>query len=147
MKTLASSSPGLNQVLFLDFDGVVRFKDQFSGSHLTLLADILDPTGARVVISSDWRRNGQEWCRNQLGSRLSRMFHPDWCIPTEGERWREITTWLEHHPNFEHYCILDDFKFHFIGAPYPMLDRLILCSNRHGVLLKMTPVIRSTLLR
>jgi hypothetical protein len=148
-KTLESSSPGLkkNSVLFLDFDGVVRIADRFCGDRIRLLADILEPTGARVVISSDWRGDGQEKCREYLGSRLSRLFHPDWCIPVKGERWAEIRAWLKDHPDFENYCILDDFKFHFTGAPDNMLDRLILCTNRHGLLAKMAPVIQKTLLR
>jgi len=137
----------MNKILFLDFDGVLRFENAFSGSHLELLADILDGIGARVVITSDWRKQGQEWCRAMIGDRLSRLVHPDWCTSVLGDRWVEISIWLHLHPDFEHYCILDDFRYHFDGAPDAMLDRLILCSNRYGLVAKMGPVIRDTLLR
>jgi hypothetical protein len=126
---------------------VIRIGDHFSEDRIRLLCTILEQAKARVVVSSDWRADGEKACRGHMGMRLSRLLHPDWCTPVLGDRWAEIRQWLELHPDFERYCILDDFRFHFTGAPEAMTDRLVLCNNRHGILAKMAPVILSTLLR
>lgn len=83
----------MDSALFLDFDGVVRLTGEtsdrnafFCKERLDLLADILEPLGTRLVISSDWRSDGQEKCRDYIGHRLARILHPDWQIPVMG--WR-----------------------------------------------------------
>lgn len=133
----------MDSILFLDFDGVLRIgleggwasasSAYFAPEKLRLLADILEPLKTRIVISSDWRDFGLKHCQEQLGSRLSRMIHPDWQITRDTIRWHEVELWLDNHPEIEKFCILDDMSSLFSGAPPRIFNRVVLCNNRHGL--------------
>lgn len=146
----------MNPILFLDFDGVIRVssnqgwvtsKDiQFSQERMDMIADILEKVDAKVVVSSDWRDQGnKEEIKSLLSPRLSNLLHEDWMTPIKGKRWIEILQWLKEHPEIKTYAILDDFISHFNGCPDDMGKRIILCSNRYGFVTSMNERLANTL--
>lgn len=118
----------LKKVIFLDIDGVLnsvaydRTRTEEDGnidvSRLPLVKQIVDATGAGIVLSSSWRRH---WsadgidCDN-IGIRLNNTFYragltisdktPD--IPSRADA---ISAWLELHKETEAFVILDDEVF------------------------------------
>ncbi len=121
------------KIVFLDFDGVVRFPvftgewppdAEFSQEHIGRVADLVQTSGASVVISSTWRLRMD---RAGILSALGRTFpaerlHPDWATPdlspTLGElpRGQEIEAWLGDHPAVTRFVILDDLPQSRFGA-------------------------------
>ena len=132
----------MDSVLFLDFDGVIRISLEggwidassayFAPEKIRIIAEIIEPLKTRIVISSDHKDFGLEYCRKNLGSRLGRLIHPDWKTADSIIRWHEIELWLDAHPDIEKFCILDDRADLFTGAPPRIAERLVLCNNRHG---------------
>lgn len=117
------------QVIFLDFDGVLNAETDDSGDADELwsaawldskmvgrLTQLVETTGARVVISSSWRqRRTQEELRAILAEHgySSGILDvtPRHTRPAEGERLvraNEITAWLAVHPEVTSFVILDD---------------------------------------
>jgi hypothetical protein len=145
-------------VIFLDFDGVIRVAVQggwitadqaeFCQSRMKLLAAICANTGAAIVVSSDWRylENHQE-IKRHLSPYLAALLHPDWATPITGHRWNEVEHWLARHPEVKRYAILEDFAPHFDGCGEAMQSRLILCTNRHGLVPELVPRITAILSR
>lgn len=108
------------KVIFLDIDGVlntcrthVRRKDHYIGIEqrkVLLLKQIVDATGAHIVLSSTWRSSPDSFNDARL------------CLWTDGlvifdvtpdynfrrPRGHEIADWLEQHPEVTHYVIIDD---------------------------------------
>lgn len=132
------------KVLFLDFDGVIRVrcdwsdapdKMDFCPDRMRRVAQIVAHAGASIVVSSDWRLLEEERAVLRLmePSLMRELFHEDWSTPVSAPRWKEIQMWLLAHPEVTSYAILDDFATHFEGAPQAMMERLVLCSNRHGL--------------
>jgi hypothetical protein len=130
----------MNNIIFLDFDGVVRIPIEgrmaFSKHILKGLADICERQHAKIVVSSDWRvvidrvlENADE-IKHMLGP-LAPYLHQDGGTPILGSRVREILSWLEDHPD-SNYAVLDDVPVFFAGAPRELQDRLIICNARHG---------------
>lgn len=112
------------KIVFLDVDGVLN-SDQTTRSTATgwtfvgsrevkRLKDILDATGAKVVLSSDWRydrddpSNTDFW---ELQTELLRYgisfydYTPE--LPS-AHRGAEIDLWLRNHPDVQNFVILDD---------------------------------------
>lgn len=125
------------KILFLDFDGVIRISSEELGweaefvyDKLKLVEQICINTGAKIVISSDWRMEANVL---EMISSLVPYLHEDWKTPVIGPRWKEIDEWLGRNLNVRQFVILDDFTPHFIGAPKEIKERLIVCSNRHGL--------------
>lgn len=73
----------VDPIIFLDFDGVLTARDTTPGSYLSnggdgygmsercygILAELLSASGAKVVISSNWRRYGPDgvWSSPEFG--------------------------------------------------------------------------------
>lgn len=115
------------KVLFLDIDGVLKVEDEFRRSirieHLprirtARLQEVLNLTGAQIVVSSTHRESDQTLTKLQ---RLGLWpFHPDWRTPfptgeqrvgsilVANSRGREIADWLARHPEVTRYAIVDD---------------------------------------
>ncbi len=140
-------------VVFLDFDGVIRVAVStdwdastafdFCQKRMEILRKVALITGVRYVVSSDWRHLSKRGeIESHLSPYLAELLHEDWATPVTGHRWNEVQRWLFRHPEVSHYAILDDFAPHFDGCPQAMLDRLLLCTNRHGV----TPKIAARLI-
>lgn len=136
-------------VIFLDFDGVIRLAldEGWTGStgaafcqiRMKTLREVSQKTGARFVISSDWRHmDNLEEIQRHLSPFLADLLHPDWATPITGHRWNEVALWLIRHPEVTTYAILEDFAPHFEGCPPSMAARLLLCSNRFGLVPEIT---------
>lgn len=114
------------KVIFLDIDGVLnnrRTTRTTTCTHYTFvsarlvknLKRIVDETGAKVVLSSDWRYDRDNPMCNgdflELRGELRRYgiqfygFTPE--LPT-AHRGAEIEQWLQNHTEVENYVILDD---------------------------------------
>jgi hypothetical protein len=122
------------KVIFLDIDGVLNYDKWYVSNEYQKLQwnedneldidpacaerinKICEKTGAKVVISSDWRIS---WYGTQL--RLERGgINPEYILDKTPERiWinipgfdhsrgAEINDWLEMHPECEKYVIIDD---------------------------------------
>lgn len=119
------------KIIFLDVDGVLNSQEDFlSLSHeelsempcevfdrpLKLLKQIIDKTGAKVVISSSWRMtlfSGTAVLYNKLINKLGEFnIKPISVTPMlSGEnkqRGDEIRAWLENNSDVTHFIILDD---------------------------------------
>ncbi len=113
------------KVVFLDVDGVLNNNKtvrrttggyRFVGSRqLKNLKRIITETGAKVVLSSDWRYGRDDPSHNsdylELRDELSRYgikiygFTPE--LPSE-HRGAEIDEWLKAHAEVSNFVILDD---------------------------------------
>jgi hypothetical protein len=132
-----------HSIIFLDFDGVIRVSDggigmgdgfDFCQSRMKMLATVASQCGARIVVSSDWRNFGnRQEIEILLSPYLDDLLHEDWMTPICGPRWNEVAKWLGSHPDVTNYAILDDFIQHFEGCPEGMRSRLLLCTNRYGL--------------
>ena len=120
------------KVIFLDIDGVLNYTQWYVDDRnpgnldgeegdldplcVNRIINICNNTGAKVVISSDWRIS---WYGTQL--RLGRMgLDENYILDKTPERiWinipgfdhsrgAEINDWLEMHPECEKYVIIDD---------------------------------------
>ena len=118
------------KVLFLDIDGVLNSKRydetrtlgnsfNIDESRLPLLKQIIDRTGASIVLSSTWRHKLYENCKpkNGEGTRLLFTFEKyslniSSITPSDPElstRPQEIEAWLlEHKDEVEAFAIIDD---------------------------------------
>nr|WP_274382741.1 HAD domain-containing protein [Methylorubrum extorquens] len=111
--------------MFLDVDGVLnadrtpawRGRDivwRVEAACVGYLNEVLDRTGATVVVSSAWRigpHRGPEGCRAMLRERGVRArFHRDWRTKRMwgGPRGDEIAEWLSRHPEVTSWAIVDD---------------------------------------
>lgn len=123
------------KIIFLDIDGVLNynnFKGETAGGtmfvsdkKMTLLARLVNETGAKIVLSSTWRVG---WAHLDLGqqSALSEDFIElrdkfaeygleFYSRTTIQDRWSrergdEIREWLDTHSDVEGYVILDDMS-------------------------------------
>lgn len=118
----------MSKIIFLDIDGVICTHRGKASQGLRNHDDYLEPTAcdlvfrlieefdAQVVISSTWRKNGEEYVReafdsaNQSG--ITEAFHFIWATPENGKsRGYEIQEWLYKEFDIkepEAYLILDD---------------------------------------
>ena len=115
-----------NKVLFLDVDGVLNNESTNAvapsgctgvmDSKVKLLKEIIDETGAKVVLSSDWRLcDPRDVDYRYLVSKLKYKGGisiygktPDTSWSRRGE---EILMWLDDHPRVKSWVVLDDIKF------------------------------------
>lgn len=114
------------KVIFLDFDGVITtLESRFNLSKvkMEMVKDIVDATGAKIVISSCWRYNTLEDTIKSITTVSNRVPEPflmasdvigvtKRLYPARGEtrvlRGSEINLYLEEHPDITNYVILDD---------------------------------------
>ena len=121
------------KVIFLDFDGVLNSKKYVIGcgeygviidpTRMILLKQIVDETGANIVLSTSWRehweKNSSE-C-NDTGKQINAIFDEcglkifDKTPKLHLRRELEIQDWLNKHPEIEKFVVLDDM---FLGAEF-----------------------------
>lgn len=116
---LLSDVVTIRRVLFLDVDGVLNTRPgSLDMDKISLVREIVDATGAKVVISSSWRTVPEQMVR--LKRALSAVgIEPIGrtpCFDHSNEpglkmtypRWKEVRAWLEENPGVDQYVILDD---------------------------------------
>lgn len=127
------------KVIFLDIDGVLnsisydRVRTDEDGNidktRLVLVKELVDKTGAKIVLSSSWR---DHWEKNteyldEEGKKLISVFAEAGLeiygkTPKIGylERSEEIRLWLKENPNVTHFVALDDHGYNW-GDMEPFL--------------------------
>lgn len=110
-----------SKIIFLDIDGVLNVMSQefddygqlFNPIFVKNLADIIEKTNAKLVISSTWRFSGREFMmnmwrhRNLPGEVIDAT--PDLGFNDNIVRGDEIKAWLEKNiDKVDNYCIIDD---------------------------------------
>lgn len=114
-------------VIFLDFDGVMTTRktryDNFDPECTKRLQEILDKTGAKIVVSSTWRINKDLVFLKKLFEEWG--INPDDVIGLTPRfsgkgRGTEITAWLDKNL-VDNYIVIDDDSF---DIP-PHLERLV----------------------
>lgn len=117
-------------VLFLDFDGVLNtgnspyrdeFGDLFDSASIHELKRIIDSANPAIVISSSWKMLGlgtlrEMWRDRGLPGRIFGITPSDASnemmmrgeMPSPKLKGAEIQQWLDEHPDYTHYVILDD---------------------------------------
>lgn len=106
------------KIIFLDFDGVITSyytKYRISKDKIKLIENLINETGAKIVISSSWRhgsKNVEEFINKNLSEISDSIFVKsiigltEVLSPVRGE---EIQKWIDDHNNeIESYVILDD---------------------------------------
>jgi hypothetical protein len=117
------------KIIFLDIDGVLNVycegRDQFGCTFHTNfvenLRNIIDKTGAKIVISSSWRTDGLDvmkelWKYRDLPGEVIDVTPDSYYLINEGkfefydqvERGHEIQYWLDKHKEVTNYVIIDD---------------------------------------
>jgi methionine--tRNA ligase beta chain len=138
------------KAIFLDIDGVlnVDYKDRdqfghiFRDEYVQNLAEIVQKTGAKLVISSTWKDKGIErmlnlWKERNLPGEIIDIT-PD-CVEVceatnivyydQVKRGHEIKLWLDRHPEVTTYVILDDIQ-DFLDEQQ---DKFVNCSTGEPV--------------
>lgn len=134
---------------FFDCDGVLnttKTTRMSCGFHFVdtrkvlRLREIVERTGAVLVMSSSWRYGATKNCAwyemigyNELQEEFKRLRCPLWidttpCMPGT-KRQKEIFAWLAVHPEVDEFIIIDD-----VGEELQFYkDRLVLTDPRHGL--------------
>ena len=107
----------MSKIIFLDIDGVLNGIDYqmaateappfIDKSCLEILKELIDKSGAKVVLSSSWKRGweagrGIDLIFQQAGIDIYDI------TPNLGRKCTEITAWLKAHTDVESFVILDD---------------------------------------
>lgn len=135
------------KVIFLDFDGVLNSEKfvrscEYCGvmldpSRMILLKQIIDATGAKIVLSTSWRMHWDkdECLCNNVGLDINRIFGEYQLkifdkTPKLYDRVTEIKVWLENHPQTQAFAVLDDA---FLNADF-LNEHFVRTSNlRNGL--------------
>lgn len=112
------------KAIFLDFDGVITIPPKWilNLDKIKLIKRIVDETDAKIIISSSWRADTVENTISRIFSQTKHNNIITWFINhlydvTPGisdEQYKgagrggEIQTYLNHHPEFDNYVIIDD---------------------------------------
>lgn len=121
------------KILFLDIDGVLNSREydrkrnwneqtDIDETRLPLVKEIIDKTGAKIVLISTWRSH---WDRDESlcdedGMYINRLFSKYGLAIYDktqdlgllSKRKDEVKTWLaEHKSDIESFVILDDYRF------------------------------------
>lgn len=147
-----------SRVIFLDFDGVIRVavdsglgglhKAEFCQKRMQMLGEVCRATGAQIVVSSDWRNiDNLLEIQGCLFPYLTPYLHKDWSTPICGHRWNEVNRWLREHAEVTQYAILEDFAPHFEGCGRDMQSRLVLCTNRYGLVSELAERVTKLILQ
>ena len=141
-----------NKIIFTDVDGVLNCSTTtkrlqvcneftFVDTRKVLrLREIVERTGAQLVLSSTWRFGADPkafWLEREalreLVAEFRRLRCPLWFDTTpylpSTKRWQEINAWLILH-DAEDFIILDDWGEEEFR---PMMDRLVKCDPRKGL--------------
>ena len=94
--------------------GITFFSD-FDSDAVAVLNDIIQQTGAEIVISSDWKRettlSGMCEFYQKQGIEKMPLAYTDWmpgAATYHQQRAGEINAWLDQHPETTHWCAVDD---------------------------------------
>lgn len=97
-----------------EYDDAKLF-DDFDKDAIDILNDIIDVTGAEIVISSDWKRHktlsGMCEFYQQQGIKKMPIDYTAWLPGPDTyheQRATEINTWLEQHPEITQWAAIDD---------------------------------------
>lgn len=134
-----------DKIVFVDVDGVLNtvFSERriygytFVDTRKVLrLRDIVERTGAQLVLSSTWRIADtpiNKICYDTLKAEFERLRCPLWidCTPIIPyvNREMEITAWLDEHPEVTNFVILDD-DYKGLMKYY---DHLVICDEAVGL--------------
>lgn len=134
------------KIVFVDVDGVINndtTKARSPGGYIGVsdklikrLKKIVDDTGAKIVLSSDWRIDREEskdfrYLRQKLyykGNLTIFDYTPD--IHWE-KRGQEIRTWLAKHP-VDNFIVLDDIDFPDFNFE-DFMDHVIITNEKTGL--------------
>ena len=138
-----------NKIIFLDIDGVLNTRKTvrktsdgmaFVDARKVLrLRDIVERTGAKIVLSSSWRYGAikgatpmEQLAYCELQEEFRRLQCPLWiditpCFP-QAKRWREINAWLMLH-DVDSFVILDDLWEELL----PFNDHLVTTTLKEGL--------------
>lgn len=106
------------KVIFLDVDGVLNTRPgSLDAAKLQLLTQIVQETGAQIVLSSTWRKH--QHLKNRLQSALSAralklysstpvLEYEEYGLMRARPRGEEIRAWLDENPHVSQFVILDD---------------------------------------
>lgn len=134
-------------IIFLDVDGVLNCDSAKAlapsgalgvmDSKVKLLKTIVNLTGAKVVLSSDWRlcepgNRDYKYLENKLwykgGIKIYGKTHDiDW-----RRRGQEILTWLGQHPLVASWVVLDDIMFSDFSRP-EFAGHLVITNYKYGL--------------
>lgn len=121
------------KVIFLDFDGVLNSERYVKNSgqfgviidpdRMILLRQIVDATGAKIVLSTSWREHwdkASEGC-DQIGLQINATFGEyelnifDKTPEINLRREQQIECWLAEQPDVDNFVVLDD---EFLSSPF-----------------------------
>jgi hypothetical protein len=111
------------RVIFLDIDGVLNCADEEDTARalvrprhdlVALLDDLLDRTGAQIVLASTWRCDPKAL---EVARRNGLRFIDTLDNHDSGERGNLIRKWLSNHPEVECYVVVDDHASEHAGLP------------------------------
>jgi 3-deoxy-D-manno-octulosonate 8-phosphate phosphatase KdsC-like HAD superfamily phosphatase len=138
------------RIIFLDIDGVLNSWASYyniTTEKLQLLNDLIEQTGAKVVISSSWRvgsKDVKDFFDNNFSSNCNFIFDnprqaliynifyknaiglTDTFGPSRGD---EIKRWLDNHEDIESYVIIDDS----IDMLDEQLEHLVQTDTYYGI--------------
>jgi len=117
---------GGDKIIFLDVDGVLhpyhaRPHQLFRKDCMQRLKKIVDSSGAKIILSTSWRRTPQrkEAVNEQLRSHgiptaigITRIRHNEYL------RHEEILHWIKHHPATTHWIAIDDLPMYQLREHY-----------------------------
>lgn len=128
---------GIDAVLFLDVDGVLHPPNprherlQFRTSCMELLRDVLQQTGAKIVLSTTWRLN--EGARDHLARKLAEHGCPSFVSKTPSiaqfQRPKEILSWVGTYQPVR-WVAVDDWPLH---EDVRMAQHFVQTRPRHGL--------------
>jgi hypothetical protein len=130
-----------NKIPFNELPVDVRF-DNFDKKGITILNEVLEETGAEIVVSSDWRFYASleelgDYYQSQgilkrpfaITEKFSETFPKEWSAlrfraELELERFMEIELWLEKHPEVTQWVAVDDLdmSIDFLGPRFSDKD-------------------------
>jgi hypothetical protein len=136
----------MSKIIFLDVDGVLNCWSTtrvLPGNYLFVdtrkvlrLRDIVERTGAQIVLSSTWRCTesvSDKMAYSRLVEEFKRLRCPLWidCTPIIPvvNREKEIQAWLSQHPEVTDYVILDDYWQELMEE----IEHLVICDEATGL--------------
>jgi|CXWL01.1.fsa_nt_gi hypothetical protein len=123
------------KIIFLDFDGVINnaFKwqtdnpDHFDRALVQNINSVILATGAKVVVSSDWRRGSTLlWLQDILdqhgfqGTILDKTDDVDDSVSKtlQDDRVNQIQRWLDQHDVVDRWIVIDDMVLPLADANF-----------------------------
>ena len=117
------------KIIFFDIDGVLN-SHQYDAdrgtaegnvdvSRLLLLKQLVDQTGAKIVLTSSWRYHWDPAgeCTDEIGKELEDTFGEfeiylyDKTPDLDNDRAKEINKWLAMNRDVDAFVVIDDIKF------------------------------------